>query len=470
MNRWGWAAVFLIGLIVLATWLPDIASPLGNSHEGRILGRLALHVANFWEDGPLASRLASDLRPYAPEYYAHHPPLVNAIQVLVSGVFGQGETQLRLFGYFSGFASVIAMAALMRVLRLRWIAVLIGLGVMAATNFFWIYGRLGAGYWLIVALAALIVRLRDVEDPPKLLVVGTIMAAFATAMLSWPGVMAAALLGLWLLRGRGLDRPTVYVGLAMVLGVVLDFAWILYATQPSELAEHTANRTSGLGFTLSEFLVRQWRWLTELLPAWYLLLAIPALAFALVDRRTRFPAGLLLAITVGWTVGIPDGAYVHDFWTLMMLAPISLGAAVLVDRLLERTPMRLGLGLSLAMASLLLAGFIAIVDGPVGGEYFDEPQLAGTVIEETRPAPGQDTVWVTDGIPTPRWASWYWDLPPRPLTPEDLEARPDSSDLVLVRLDRLPDWIPATVERSALVVEGEYALVPFKVLAALVGS
>jgi hypothetical protein len=459
-----------MGLVVLATWLPDLASPLGNSHEGRILGRLGLHLANFWEDGAGSSRLASDLRPYAPEYYAHHPPLVNAVQVGISGIFGQGESQLRVFGYFSGFASIISMAALMRALRIRWGALLIALGVMAATNFFWVYGRLGAGYWLIVALAALSVRLRNTEDPPTWLMAATVVAGFATAMLSWPGVIAAALLGLWLLKGRGFDRPTVYVGLAMVLGVILDFAWILYATEPTELAEHTANRTTGLGFTIGEFFVRQWRWLTELLPSWYLVLAIPALGFALLDRRTRFPAGLLLAITVGWTFGIPDGAYVHDFWNLMLLAPVSLGVAVLFDRLFERTSTGIRLVLGLAIAALLLAGFAGIVRGPVGQVYFDDPQVAGELLEETRPAPDQQVIWVTDGIPTPRWASWYWGLPPRTLTAEELAAQPDSRDLVLVRLDRLPDWIPATVEQSAVVVEGSYALVRFSELAALTGA
>ncbi len=431
---------------------------------------MGLHVANFWEDGPIASRLASDLRPYAPEYYAHHPPLVNAVQVGVSGILGRGEPQLRLFGYLSGVASVVSMAALMRVLRIRWAAVLIGLGVMVATNFFWIYGRLGAGYWIIVGLAALIVRLRSVDDPSQGLVAGTVVAAFATAMLSWPAVIGAAVLGLWLLRGRGLDRPTVMVGLAMVLGVILDIGWILFATNLGELAEHTADRTTRLGFTVGEFLVRQWRWMRELLPPWYLLLMIPALALALADQRSRFPAGLLLSITVGWAIAIPQGAYIHDFWNLMLLAPVALGVAVSLDRFIERIPVRFVPWFGAWVALLLVAGFVDIVRGPVGREYFDEPQRAGAVMTAVRPKPEQEVVWVTDGIPAPRWASWYWGLPPRALTIEHLAEGSEPSDLVLVRLDRLPEWIPETVEAEAHAVVGDYALVQLDVLAALAGA
>ena len=53
---WGWGAVTLVCISVLALWLPDLNLPLGNSDDGRILARFGLQAHNFWELGPIGVR------------------------------------------------------------------------------------------------------------------------------------------------------------------------------------------------------------------------------------------------------------------------------------------------------------------------------------------------------------------------------------------------------------------------------
>ena len=112
---WGWVVVALIALATLLTWLPVMDLPLGDTNEGRILARLAIHAQNFWEKGPAGSSWATDFSPYhLVTNYAHHPPLTNLAHVVVAGTLGQAEWQLRLFGYLSGVATLVLIPALLR--------------------------------------------------------------------------------------------------------------------------------------------------------------------------------------------------------------------------------------------------------------------------------------------------------------------------------------------------------------------
>ena len=128
---WGWVVVALIVLTTLLTWLPVIDLPLGDTNEGRILGRLAIHAQNFWEKGPAGSAWATDFSPFhLATNYAHHPPLTNLAHVVVAGTLGQDEWQLRLFGYLSGLATLVLIPALLRTLRVEWGPTLLATGAL----------------------------------------------------------------------------------------------------------------------------------------------------------------------------------------------------------------------------------------------------------------------------------------------------------------------------------------------------
>ena len=111
----------MIALLVLASWVPDADLPLGDSDDGRILGRFGLQARNFWEEGPSASGFGSSMAPYgAAINYAHHPPLMNFVQIASVGVFGERVVSLRILGFALGAATVAAMAALLRTPGMAW--------------------------------------------------------------------------------------------------------------------------------------------------------------------------------------------------------------------------------------------------------------------------------------------------------------------------------------------------------------
>ena len=43
-------AVSIVALFLLVSWIPAFGLPLGDSHEGRVLGQFSLHMKNFWSN------------------------------------------------------------------------------------------------------------------------------------------------------------------------------------------------------------------------------------------------------------------------------------------------------------------------------------------------------------------------------------------------------------------------------------
>lgn len=463
---WGWAVLLAVSLVLLATWLPHMAAPLGDSAEGRVLARFGLHVRNFWDLGPVDSAFATSMRPYVfSTNYAHHPPFSNFFEVGTSAVAGQGEWQLRTYGYVSGLATIWFMAALLRQLKLRWIPVLLAVGMMVATNMFWIYGRVGGGFAMVTGMAAIVVYLRRVEDPAPMMVLLGALAGFATVMTSWPAMATAALLGLWLLKGRGLDRVTWTVGIGMVLGAVVTGVWILNATDVSELAGQTELRTGGT-FTWLEFVQRQWFRATELTPSWYRALMFPALAAGFADRRTRWVTVLLFAAPFAWTFGGREGAFGHEFWNLPWMAAIAVGMAALFDITLNATPKRAASVGAGVVALLLVASFVNIARGPAYDKYFGVSAEAGALLDEVA-APDQDYAWVLQNVPGARWVAYYWGKQPRTVTADNLADVPGEA-IVVVRTSSVPEWIPDGLDEIAVDQRGRYGLVVARDLQKLV--
>ena len=113
----GWTAVVLVCLAVLVLWLPDLDLPLGNSDDGRLVGRAGLQARNFWELGPLESAFGARTDPYvrtgfdveprsdppvAAVSYAHHPPLQTFIAAAAVGILGDNLAALRIAAFCIG--------------------------------------------------------------------------------------------------------------------------------------------------------------------------------------------------------------------------------------------------------------------------------------------------------------------------------------------------------------------------------
>jgi hypothetical protein len=456
-DRAGWSAVLLITAIVAITWLPTLNVAFGDSHDGRGFSRHALHVQNFQRDGLLGSHFAADMEPYGPTY-AHHPPLTNMLSVLVSSLPGDHEYEIRVGPYLLGLLAIAGAAGLLRAFRVRWVPTLLAVGLMVVTGYFWVYARIVIDLGPLLAMSATVAQVRRHAHPPPWLVAAACASALVATLASWPGMALAAVLGLWLASKRRLDAPVLAIGAAMVVGAAVSLAFVFGVSGATELASQTRTRTSDTSYTVTEFLARQWTWLTSLLPWWYLLLLPVAIVAGLWQRRTRFYVGVTAVMAACWVLGLNNGSYIHDFWAYPVLIPAVVGTGVLLDLAWLRPRPRVATVGALLAAFGLAAGFAGLVAGPAQERYITGPAKAGELVRSHPPAPGQRTAYVVWGIDPPRWVSYYWSLPITRVTLDSVtEADPDN--LVVIRVGRVPEWFPDDYERRVVAREGDYALI-----------
>lgn len=477
----GWALVGLLTLGLLMTWAPSLSSGLGDNHEGRILARHALNIANAERDGLAASGWLSDWSPYVGDggeqtSYAHHPPLLNlgyyaAAQVLPV----PRDTAIRLVAYLLGAAMLPIGAAVLRRLGMGWAATLVATALIAVTPLFWVYGRLHANVTLALALVLMVVRLQERRRIGGGELALAAVVAVVAVVAGYLGMAIAAVSGLWLLARRGVDRVTVVMGIAMAAAAAVSLGYVVGVTGAGRVGEQLQLRTSTGEVGVAAFVERIGTWLTSLLPVWWRWLVLPAAMLAgLADRRTRALTALLALVAVGYVVGLPNGAFVHDYWVFPLLLPVWLGAAALVDALTagaarrwprptghpgpEREPVPVvatALGAGLLVVVLALGAWSGL-RADIPSRYLTGPERAGTLVRSVGPAPGQEVAWRGPGLATPRWLSYYWQLPPGELDPDQL-AELDPTLRVLVRTDRLDTLAPTLPE--VLARDGDYAVV-----------
>ena len=515
--RSGWVAVALMSLTVVAVWLPDLDLPLGNSDDGRLVAFSGLHARNFWELGPLDSSWGARVDPFVrPEFdvaarsvppveavtYAHHPPLKDWMSTVSVGLFGQNLPALRIPAFLMGAATLAFMASLLRACRLRWGPVLLAVGAMACSGFFYVYARLGVGFSLLVASAAAVAWLRQNPKPSRWALLGTGVLAALTAMQSWIAMAVLAPLTVWLLAGR-VDNPTVagaapYEAAAppelvrlgwrgwlvrrwsdsatalvagTAAGVAITAAWMLNATGLAELVDQVSVRvsnevTSGsrpTNFTFGEFLSRQWSFATEelMVPGWLRALLVPALLAGLIDRRTRTPTAITLAAAAAMTFGLQQGAWIHRLWNFPWLAPVTIGLASLFDAARRLAPARWRVPAALAAGAVIGATLLAVATGGTRDRYIGEPALLGDALEQVADTPEAgraEVAWTGPGLPAPRWASYYLDVPVWDLEERRLPELAET-DLVILRASRKPDFLPADALEDPLAEAGDFLVI-----------
>ena len=89
----------ILVLLQLFSWIPAFGLPLGDSHEGRVLGQFALHMKNFWSMGAVSSSFGASWEPFSDIPYTHHPPALTFLHVIVSTLLGEGLKQIKLISY-----------------------------------------------------------------------------------------------------------------------------------------------------------------------------------------------------------------------------------------------------------------------------------------------------------------------------------------------------------------------------------
>ena len=478
--RSGWTGAVLIAVAMLVLWLPDLDLPLGDSDDGRILARYGLQARNYWELGPAESNFGTRVDPYirggfevepgaepptAALTYAHHPPLQVFVTIISFGLLGDSLVALRLAGFVMGASTVVFMAALLRGRGLGWGPTLLAVGAMAATGFYYIYGRLGVGFSLLVAVVALVAYLRDTTRPSRWLLAAAATVAGLAVMQSWIAMAAVGLLVLWLWKAQGRSAALGWVLAGALIGVAVTVAWILNATGPAELGDQVATRTDSSTGSLGDFLSRQWRFAGLLTPVWLRWLMVPALVAGLADRRTRMATAVTLAVAAAWTFGLRQGAWVHALWNFPWLAPVTIGLAALGDATRRWVRGRVALVAGAGAGAVIMVTLFGLVTGSTREDYLSDPAAAATAIERVvEPASGR--LWVTPQISSPRWVSYYIDLPVWTLTEHYLDEL-GVDDLVLVRTDRIPGFLADRIPGDSgpdEIVEGRYRLIPALVL------
>ena len=513
----GWTGVALISLTMLALWVPDLNLPLGNSDDGRIVAFSGLKARNFWDLGPLESKWGARVDPFVrPEFdvaarsdppseavtYAHHPPLKEWISIASVGVLGDNLAALRVPAFLMGAATLAFMASLLRACDLRWGPVLLSIGAMACTGFFYVYGRLGVSFSLLVASAAAVAWLRRIERPSRSALAGTAVLAALAVMHSWIALVSLGPLAVWLFASR-LRRvahagpaasgnpslgPEKQPGLASrlvagwsasltalivggIVGAAVTAAWMLNAAGFSELSDQFAVRASTVvtsgsqstDFTLGEFLSRQWSFATEelLTPPWLRVLLVPALFAGLIDRRTRVPTAITLAVAAAMTFGLQHGAWIHRLWNFPWLAPTTIGLAALTDGARRIIPARARTAVAIAGGVAVAATLFAVVAGSTRDRYISRPADVGQALEQaaaTQQAREAEVVWTGPGLPAPRWASYYLDIPVWELEEGRLGEVADP-DLIVLRSSRMPDFLSGDALEDPLAEVGDFRVV-----------
>ena len=285
-DRLGWLAIAAIGAVVAISWLRFLNAPFGDNHFGRVGGGYALHVRNLFEDGLFGSSWSANWKPYSPSPYAHHPPLLNVLDAAIGGLPGEDPYQVMLAPHLLALIAIPAAAALLRGLGIGWVPTLLSVGAMTATGYYLVHSPIMFDIGPILLLAAAVVRLRDAPAPsPRLLALGCGAAVLAT-LGSWPGIVVGALLATWLYVSRHGDRTAIAVAIATAAGTAGSLLFMFGVHGWDALADQFETRASELGFGLGEFLSRQWGFLNEFLPVWYLAILPMALVAGVVDRRS----------------------------------------------------------------------------------------------------------------------------------------------------------------------------------------
>ena len=363
---------------------------------------------------------------------------------------------MKAVSYLAGLTTVPALYWVGRRMGFGALPVAAATGALVATPWWWVYGRLGLGFLPNLAMVGMVLLVADEANNRGLR--RAAVATGAAVAASWHGAFLAPLLWLWLWRRRGLDRTVAVVGAAVGVGALAMLVWVTQGGGVSELADHAGTRM-GVDRTVGEFLDRQWMFARGLLPAWYLVLVLPALVAGLADSRSRALTGMLATMVVVFAVVPSDNAWVHDYWNFPVLMALFPGFAALVDRVVRALPgLRRGAAEG-AVAVLVAAALVVLAPGANHERYFAAPAEAGRLVEAVGPAAGQDTAWHTPQVPWPTWVSRAWGLEPSVVASSEDVATVGDYDRVVVRLDRLPSFVDRSVADEALAVRGTYAVV-----------
>lgn len=417
----------LVVLVLGISWISALGLPLGDDHQGRALGRMVLQADNFIDEGWVGSGYISEWDPYSTAPYAHHPPLTQFIHAAVGWIQGAASALgARFVGYMAGLLSIALLGWFVKRLSRSWLAAALATAGLAASGFFWFFGR---SLNLILILAFFLAHYSAKTHPSRTR--PYILSGFALVgtLQSWENGLVIGIIAVYDFF-RADRKLAISVALGVAGGFALDMWWIESAAGISALRNHLEARVAAADYGVREWILRQGGFYLRFESVPMFLLTIMALVMGLRDRRFR-PYVLASFVTVlVFAIVFYQNAWIHEYWnwriSLVLAAGLGAVGASLARRNLRPREHIVGLFLVAAMASIpalrLGSNLYAI--------QYTESSKAGALVERNDFPPDQEVAWHYGGFSAPRWYSWYTDLPTRPV---DVDRPPPSDSLILVK-------------------------------------
>ncbi len=461
--------VSLMALLLLFSWFPAFGLPLGDSHEGRVLGQFALHMKNFWSMGMVSSSFGASWEPFSDVPYTHHPPALTFLHVFVSTLVGEGLRQIKLISYAAGIVTVPALYWMGRNLGINAKAVLLSVLLLLTTPWWWLYGRLGLGLLPNILMIGTIWA--ATLNPTKRRIVLASIATFFAIAASWHGVFLMPFLWFHAWHRRKFDRLTLsLIGVGVVGGLVI-LIWVSQGGGFSEFGEHFGERVER-DWTWGQFVQRQWDFATSLLPFWYTILVVPAFLLGIIDSRTRYLTTSLTLMVLVFAIVPSNGAWIHNYWNFPILLALFPGFAIMGEWVMslmnEKFQSISHQTTKLISSVIFLLLFLALVANlhpkNLHEDHFVKKSDAGRLVSEVELSDSQRIAWHLPQVPWPTWVSREWSLPTSSLSSAlDLGTVP-LDDIILLRIDRLPDWIDSEIESALEREKGDYGIVRASVM------
>lgn len=461
-------AVIAVGIVFLASVAPRVGLEPGDSHDGRNTGLWTVGARSLLENGPIESRLGA----WAPErgVYANHPPGVTLETAAFLATTGTSPWSRKAPAYLSSLAAIGLAAVLLRRLGFSRAAAVGGVALMTATPMFLVFGaspnmEAVSLPWVMLVLAAWAAPERPGSPAMAATGVCGCVWMFHGSLLLAFGLGVISLVRLVRRRPSAVDRPTAgwALGAALALG-----AWFVWANGGlGDLLGKGGERSSLGDVGFSAWAQRQLEYAADGFGPLLLVASTLGLVVALraASGSRRLVIGFAASLPVAYLALTMNGAWHHEYWNYLVLVPVAIGAASVIDATLAKVSGLSRAVVGLAVVALVITGLSARI--PAHYLFTDGAGAAVLLEAESLPVE-QETALTYPAIVNPQaWVQWITRRPtenllgPVPLA-EWAAANPD--DVVLVDRDGVEflhgdEMWAGVVAQAGDRVRGDYALV-----------
>lgn len=410
------ASLLLLAVVqVLRSSRPALEGEFRLGFLGENAARYAMAGRNYLRHGFCATLFAPDFTPGASAndgermLYLHHPPLAPWLVGLSFRLFGESE-RAAVWPFLALAVAATLMLFLVARQCLHGAAPAFAALLFALTPMTGFYGAHVDPQGSACTVAILLMTLAFLRHRLRADTTSTVGLAGAVTLAQftdWPAALLALCMPFVARRFPG-SRPAGFrwppVIVVVCCGAFLLWIVVLGERPWRALVSSAGARSWSVLGDSPQSLIEMFRaWagaFVELFTAPLLLLAVAAIVPPLRRAATRgdgaFGATFWLLFAPGglYVVLFPSGALVHDYWSYLIVPPVALAAAAVIESARVAIARSLGTGFSLLVAVLVCAG-VAIVGDRTTTERFrvaeeraralPHPILGRIVRQYTRP-------------------------------------------------------------------------------------